>query len=58
MPKTGHIEIRKLIRANAIACMMGETRWFATAGREHGLWYCTLHGFGMRFSIIGPFAWR
>ena len=33
----------------------GYTRWFWTAGREFGLWFCTVHAFGLQFEIIGPF---
>lgn len=52
---TGWLQLRRLIKPNAICCTGGETRWFATAGREFGLWYVTIHGFGLHFSIIGPF---
>jgi hypothetical protein len=34
----------------------GESRWFWTAGREFGLWYLTVHGFGLYFTVIGPFG--
>lgn len=44
---TGYISLCRLTR--------GETRWFFTAAREFGLWYVTAHGFGLFFSIIGPF---
>ena len=49
---------RRLIKPNDLCKRAGETRWFATAGREFDLWYLTLHGFGLYFSIIGPFTWR
>jgi hypothetical protein len=55
MRLTGYLQLRRLIKRNVIQCMEGETRWFATTGREFGLWYVTLHGFGLHFSIIGPF---
>ncbi len=53
--KRGYISLRRLIPDNALCCMPGETRWFASAGREFGLWYLTLHGFGLYVGIIGPF---
>jgi hypothetical protein len=44
----GYVSFRRLSR--------GESRWFRTAGREFGLWYVTVHAFGLYFGIIGPFA--
>lgn len=44
---TGYIDMRRLIQT--------ETGWFASAGREFGLWYVMLHGFGLHFGVIGPF---
>ncbi len=46
-PRRGYATLRTL--------EAGETRWFASAGREFGLWYLTLHGFALSLSIIGPF---
>lgn len=54
-PKRGFIEFRRLLKPNNVSMHSGETRWFATAGREFGLWYLTLHGFGLHFNVIGPF---
>jgi len=47
---TGFLSLRRLLDC--------ETRWFWTAGREFGLWYLTAHGFGLYFSVIGPFKVR
>ena len=47
---TGYLRLGRLDR--------GMTPWFATAGREFGLWFVTLHGFGFEFSVIGPFKLR
>ncbi len=52
---TGFAELRRLYRDSPIACQSGETKWFFSAGREFGLWSLTAHGFGLHFSIIGPF---
>ncbi len=50
----GYFELRRRSRGDHQS-LPGETPWFATAGREFGLWYLTLHGFGLVLSIIGPF---
>ena len=55
---TGWFQIRRLIKPNTLSMTCGETRWFATAGHEFGLWYVTLHGFGLHFGIIGPFGMK
>jgi hypothetical protein len=55
MRLTGWLQLRRLIKPSAISCTCGETQWFATCGREFGLWHLTLHGFGFHFSVIGPF---
>lgn len=55
-PTKGYIEFRRLFRGDY--SHMGETRWFWTAGREFGLWYLTVHAFGLYFSMIGPFQFR
>ena len=47
---TGYLSLRRLTA--------GESRWFATAGREFGLWYLTIHAGLLYFGIIGPFTRR
>jgi hypothetical protein len=56
LPRRGYIELRRRYRGDY--SHDGETKWFFTAGREFGLWYLTAHGFGLYFSIIGPFRFR
>ena len=58
MPHRGYIEFRRLLKDNKLSMHSGESKWFATAGREFGLWYLTVHGFGLYFSVIGPFSFR
>lgn len=52
----GYIGLRRLIKANPVTCMCGETRWYFGADRDYGLWHMAVHGFGLRFEVIGPFT--
>ena len=36
----------------------GETPWFWSRGREHGLWWVTIHAGWLHFEVIGPFRWK
>ena len=52
----GYASFRRLIPENKMSCHEEETRWFWTAGREFGLWYLTVNGFGLHLELIGPFS--
>jgi hypothetical protein len=34
---------------------MGDTPWHFSTSRDGGLWSIAIHGFGLRFEMIGPF---
>ncbi len=43
----GYIKFRRVVA--------GESRWYVSHGREFGLWWFDVRGFGLMFEAIGPF---
>ena len=49
----GYISLARRYKGDS--CHMGDTPWHFSTSRDFGLWSLSVHGFGLRFEVIGPF---